>query len=76
MFVFIGKTFCDLFLLGLFFIVFRMVREMRGRKGKRGEDAQSVKYESIELCCSQRIIIRREVIFYHCTTLKVAVIIE
>ena len=28
-----------------------MIREKRGGKGRRGEDAQS---ESIELCCSQR----------------------
>ena len=27
----------------------------RGGKGRQGEDAQSVKYESIELCCSQKI---------------------
>ena len=42
---------CCLF---VFLIVFRMVREKRGGKGRQGEDAWSVKYESIELCCSQR----------------------
>ena len=31
-----------------------MVREKRGRKGRRGEGAQSVEHESIELCYSQR----------------------
>ena len=45
-----GKRSCDLFLL-LFFIVLEIVREKRGRQG---EDAWSVKYESIELYCSQR----------------------
>ena len=30
-----------------------MVREKRGGKGRRGEDAWSVKYESVELCCSK-----------------------
>ena len=50
-----GKLFCNLFLLFLFFELFlEMVREKRGGKGRRGEDAWSVKYESIELCCSQR----------------------
>ena len=44
-----GKLFCDLFLL-----VFFIVREKKGGKGRRGEDAWSVKYESIDLCCSQR----------------------
>ena len=47
-----GKLFCDLFLL--FFggeLFLEMVREKRGGKG---EDAHSVKYESIQLCCSQR----------------------
>ena len=33
---------------------FFIVREKRGGKGRRGEDAWSVKYESIELWCSQR----------------------
>ena len=46
--VFIWKTFLYLFLL-LFFR--SIVREKRGRQG---EDAWSVGYESIELCCSQR----------------------
>ena len=46
---------CDLFLLFLFFELFlEMVREKRGGRGGQGEDAWSVKYESIELCCSQR----------------------
>ena len=31
-----------------------IVREKRGGKGRQGEDAWSVKYESIELWCSQR----------------------
>ena len=31
-----------------------MVREKRGGKGRQGEDAWSVKYESIKLWCSQR----------------------
>ena len=31
-----------------------IIREKRGGKGRQGEDAWSVKYESIELCCSQR----------------------
>ena len=45
---------CDLFLLVFFFLVFlEIIREKRGGKGRRGEDAWSVKYESIELCCSQ-----------------------
>ena len=47
----LGKLFCDLFLL---FVFFGMVREKRGGKGRRGEDAQAVKYECIELCCLQR----------------------
>ena len=38
-------VFCDLFLL--FCIVLEMVREKRGGKGGQGEDAWSVKYESI-----------------------------
>ena len=50
-----GKHFCDLFLL-LFFL--EIVREKRGGKGREGEDAWSAKYESIELCCSQRTIIK------------------
>ena len=51
-----GKPFCDLFLL--FFFFFReIVREKRGGRGGRGEDAWSVKYESIELWCSQQAII-------------------
>ena len=41
-----GKHFCDLFLL---FFFLEIVREKRGRKGRQGEDAWSVKYESIEL---------------------------
>ena len=49
--VFFWKMFCDLFLLFLLGIVLEMVREKRGGKG---EDAHSVKYERIELCCSQR----------------------
>ena len=28
-----------------------MVREKRGGRGGRGEDAWFIKYESIELCC-------------------------
>ena len=32
----------------------RMVSEKRGGRGGRGEDAWSVKYETIELCYSQR----------------------
>ena len=49
-----GKLFCDLFPLFFFFnCVLEIVREKRGGKGRRGEDAWSVKYESIELC-SQR----------------------
>ena len=47
-----GKHFCDLFLL-LFFLR-NSIREKRGGKGREGEDAWSVKYESKELCCSQR----------------------
>ena len=43
-----SENFFDLFLL------LEIVREKRGGKGRRGEDAWSVKYESIELCCSQR----------------------
>ena len=43
-----GKLFCDLFLLFVVFF-FEMVREKRGGKGRRGEDAQSVKYKCIEL---------------------------
>ena len=43
--------FCDLFPL---FFCLEIVREKRGRKGRQGEDAWSVKYESIELWCSQR----------------------
>ena len=31
-----------------------IVREKRGGKGRRQKDAWSLKYESIELCCSQR----------------------
>ena len=34
-----------------FYCFLEIVREKRGRQG---EDAWSVKYESIELCCSQR----------------------
>ena len=49
--VFLWETFCDLFLLFLLGIVLEMLTEKRGRKG---EGAYSVKYESIELCCSQR----------------------
>ena len=46
--VFLWKTFCDLFLLFFFFELFlEMVKEKRGGKG---EDTHSVKYESIELC--------------------------
>ena len=26
---------------------------VRGKRGRQGEDAWSVKYESVELCCSQ-----------------------
>ena len=58
-----GNLFCDLFLLFLclfvclFFNFFLIVREKRGEKGRRGEDTWSVKYESIELSCSQRTII-------------------
>ena len=41
-----------------FYCFLEIVREKRGGKGRRGEDAWSVKYEYIhvELCCSQRII--------------------
>ena len=47
-----GKRFCDLFLLLFFYYCsLEIVREKRARQG---EDAWSVKYESIELCCSQR----------------------
>ena len=49
--VFIQKLFCDLLLLLFFCCCLEIVREKRGRQG---EDAWSVKYESIELCCSQR----------------------
>ena len=49
-----GKHFCDLFLLVFFNCFLEIVREKRGGKGRRGEDAWSVKYESIELWCSQR----------------------
>ena len=45
-----GKLFCDLFLLFFFGIVFRNGKKERWER----EDAHSVKYESIELCCSQR----------------------
>ena len=46
-----GKHFCDLFLLFFFGIVFR-----NGKREERWEreDVHSVKYESIQLCCSQR----------------------
>ena len=48
-----GKLFTDLFLL-LYLLVFRNGIKKRGQ-GKEGEGKiQSVKYESIELCCSQR----------------------
>ena len=40
--------FCSVLFLG-------MVREKRDGRGGQGEDAWSVKYESIELCCSQNI---------------------
>ena len=40
-----------------FFFILEIVREKRGGKGRQGEDAWSVKYESIELWCSQTIII-------------------
>ena len=43
--------FCDLFLLLFFYCFLEIVREKRGRQG---QDAWSVNYESIELCCSQR----------------------
>ena len=59
-FVFIRKLFGDLLLLFLFFFFFfwncmflKMVREKRGGKRRQGEGARSVKYESIELCCSK-----------------------
>ena len=45
-----GKLSCDLFLLFFFGIFLEMIREERWER----EDAHSVKYESIELCCSQR----------------------
>ena len=55
--VFIWKTFCDLFVL--LFLLFFFLEIVRVKRGRQGEDAWSVKYESIELCCSkeQRIII-------------------
>ena len=47
-----GKLFCELFLLLFFFHCFlEIVREKRGRQG---EDAWSAKYESVELCCSDK----------------------
>ena len=50
--VFVTCTCC------FFLIVFlEIVREKRGGRGGRGEDAWSVKYESIELWCSQQAII-------------------
>ena len=42
---FVTCSFC------FFYCCLEIVREKRGRQG---EDAWSVKYESIELCCSQR----------------------
>ena len=40
-----------------FYCFLEIVREKRGGRGGRGEDAWSVKYESIELWCSQQAII-------------------
>ena len=50
-----GKLFCDLFLLFILIVSRSGKREEVG-KARRGEDAWSVKYEGIELCCSQRTI--------------------
>ena len=48
--LFLWKTFCDLFVLFFLELFLEMVRREVGK----GEDAHSVKYESIELCYSQR----------------------
>ena len=51
----LSLLFCDLFLLCFFlFFLFFWNSEKRGGKRRRGEDAWSVKYESIKLCCSKR----------------------
>ena len=55
--VFIRKLFCDLFLFFFFYCFLEIVREKRGGRGGQGEDAWSVKYESIELWCSQQAVI-------------------
>ena len=47
------KLFCDLLLHVVLFFFLGMEERLEGGGG-RGEDAWSVKYESIELCCSQR----------------------
>ena len=53
-----GKHSCDLFLL--FFNCFlEIVREKGSGKGRRGEDAWSVKYESIELWCVLQLVSRQ-----------------
>ena len=44
------------------FFFLEIVREKRGGKGREGEDAWSVKYDSIELCCSQRTKIHLRVL--------------
>ena len=51
--LFVTCSCCFFFFFELFF---EIVGEKRGGKRRRGEDAQSVKYESIELCYSQRTI--------------------
>ena len=47
-----SENFCDLFLLPFFFLEI----ERKEKRGGKGREAWSVKYESIELCCSQRTI--------------------
>ena len=49
--VFLWKTFCDLFVPFFLELFLEMVREKRGGERRR---CTPVKYESIELCCSQR----------------------
>ena len=49
-----GLVFIQLFLRLVPVVFLGMLREKRGGRGGQGEDAWFAKYESIEICCSQR----------------------